>query len=168
MTSPSAEAIERDVADVQTQLAAQLKAHEAAQRTLSPTGWWPCERCGESPLARPCVLTRLGDYLCARCRGEFVAVPASRPRPRPVVVKADPDPKAVQVTAYIPLRIRTARQKADLTVAQLAKRVGVSCGAVARWESGQRRPDPALLGALAGAIGCPVGTFFGEDNRKIA
>jgi DNA-binding XRE family transcriptional regulator len=125
---------------------------------LPTVGWWPCERCGDSPWPAQCTLTAFG-YMCALCRGDSVPL-VSLARPKP-------SSKVVEVTTYIPMRIRTARRNANLTVVDVAKRVGVTCGAVDRWEAGTRRPDPALLCAIAGAIGCSVGTFFGED-RKIA
>ena len=124
--------------------------------TLPSAGWWPCERCGDSPWPAQSTKTALG-YLCAPCRGDTVPlIPQTRPKP---------SSKVSEVTAYMPMRIRTARRTAGLTVVEVAKRVGVTCGAVDRWEAGTRRPDPALLCAIAGAIGCTVGTFFGETSK---
>lgn len=119
--------------------------------TLPPSGWWPCERCGDSPHPHQSVLTRYG-YLCPLCRGDHSALNAP--------------PKAPPVLVGVPARIRKARLYAGLTTLQLAGRIGVTRSAVARWEAGSRQPDAAALIAIAGA--CAVGAFFGEDNRKIA
>lgn len=133
------------------------RAHQAGRQTMPTAGWFPCERCGDSPWPAQSVLTSHG-YKCAPCRGDSVPLVAL-PRPQPI-------PKVVEVVSYMPLRIRSARRAANLTVVDVAKRVGVTCGAVDRWEAGTRRPDPALLCAIAGAIGCSVGTFFGEDRKS--
>ncbi|MBB3043510.1 helix-turn-helix domain-containing protein [Nocardioides sp. LMS-CY] len=52
-------------------------------------------------------------------------------------------------------RLRSARLRAGLTQAQVAGDA-VSIGYVSRIESGQRRPDPELLEALAGSLGVTV------------
>jgi DNA-binding XRE family transcriptional regulator len=141
--------LQRDPA-FQAQLVAQQKAHEAARQTLPLAGWWPCERCGDSPHPHQSVLTRNG-YLCPLCRGDHAAVGAP--------------PKQTPILLGVPARIRKARLYAGLTTMQLAERLGVTRSAVARWEAGSRVPDAAVLTAIAGA--CAVGAFFGED-RKIA
>jgi transcriptional regulator with XRE-family HTH domain len=49
-----------------------------------------------------------------------------------------------------------AREKAGLTQAELARRVGVSVALVNMIESGDRNATPAMLLRLAAALNCPV------------
>lgn len=56
------------------------------------------------------------------------------------------------------------RKAAGLTQEALGKRVGVSTQAVSKWESGGM-PDPALLPALAEALGTTIDSLFGRDGE---
>lgn len=55
------------------------------------------------------------------------------------------------------------RKAAGLTQEALGKRVGVSTQAVSKWEGGGM-PDPALLPALADALGTTIDSLFGRDG----
>lgn len=53
-------------------------------------------------------------------------------------------------------RLRSARKAANLTLKELAARVGVRPGTVVSWESGQRQPSVEQLAAVARACGADV------------
>jgi len=69
----------------------------------------------------------------------------SRPRKRPKS-PLDHEPEALTY----------ARQKAGLTQADLASRVGVAFSLVSEWERGTRNCTPANLNKVAEALNCPV------------
>lgn len=117
--------------------------------TLPPTGWWPCERCGDSPWPNHCIRTTHG-YLCGTCRGEG----ASPSRPAPNVILA--------VGPFRPSLIKAARKDAGLSPQQLAVKMHRSERAIENWEQGRRRPSDETLFALSAALGCGVKSFF-ED-----
>lgn len=53
-----------------------------------------------------------------------------------------------------PAYVKAAREGAGLTKTELGRRVGVDRGTVARWESGQRKPDsPAVVATVADVLG---------------
>lgn len=54
------------------------------------------------------------------------------------------------------MSISTAREKAKMTQEELAKRINVTQGAVAQWESGRTRPRSDTLVRLADILGCTV------------
>lgn len=68
----------------------------------------------------------------------------------------------METTMITPNEIRSIRQRAELTQAELGKRVGVTRDAVASWEIGRTRPrGPAeilirQLGAQLDAAATPV------------
>ena len=55
-----------------------------------------------------------------------------------------------------PEAVTYAREKAGLTQAELAKRLGVHESLVSYIESGDRNATPAMLLRLAAALNCPV------------
>ncbi len=59
-------------------------------------------------------------------------------------------------------RIRHLRERAGLTQAQLAAKIGSEClgGSIAHWESGRRSPSLANQYRLAEALGVDMGMFF--------
>ncbi len=54
-------------------------------------------------------------------------------------------------------RLRAARKAANLTLKELAARLGVRPGTVVSWESGQRQPSVEQVAAIAQACGADVG-----------
>ena len=64
----------------------------------------------------------------------------------------------------IGLRIRDARQRADMTQQTLADHCGVSRAAVAQWELGTTRPSLEHLGMAADALGVWVSWITGEGE----
>lgn len=52
------------------------------------------------------------------------------------------------------------RKQAQMTQAALAKRVGISRVNIARYESGARRPSPAVAERIAKALGMDIETMW--------
>lgn len=57
--------------------------------------------------------------------------------------------------------IRELRESRDLTREQLADAVGVSYWALAKYETGERTPNPALLTQIASVLGVTVDRLLG-------
>lgn len=133
--------------------------------SLPVEGWFPCQRCGESPWPNKSVLTATG-YQCGLCRGDTPRLTA-----QPVQLTAQPAASsnpAVDPWQFNPRLIKDARMAAGLRMIDVAVLVGVSPSAVSLWESGIRRPSPAKLGELAAACGVTVGAFFGNRKTLVA
>lgn len=62
--------------------------------------------------------------------------------------------------------LRPLRQRAGLTQAQLAERLGVSDRAVSRWENASALPDVTLLPALAMHLHVSVDALLGVDSLR--
>ena len=62
--------------------------------------------------------------------------------------------------------LRPLRQRAGLTQAQLAERLGVSDRAVSRWENASALPDTSLLPALAMHLHVSVDALLGVDSLR--
>ncbi|ANZ34904.1 hypothetical protein BBK82_01225 [Lentzea guizhouensis] len=60
---------------------------------------------------------------------------------------------------FTPSRLTLARTRRGLTAAELARKAGVTAGAITEYERGQRRPQQATQEVLAAALGFPV-TFL--------
>jgi transcriptional regulator with XRE-family HTH domain len=54
-------------------------------------------------------------------------------------------------------RIREARERAGMSAAQLARRVGVEKSSLDAWEAGERDPRANRLNTLAGLLGVSLG-----------
>lgn len=61
---------------------------------------------------------------------------------------------------FSPARMRAIRDDRGYTRGDLAARCGISSKAVARYETGDRVPDAAVLGRLAAELGCSVDSFY--------
>lgn len=61
------------------------------------------------------------------------------------------------------LNIRQVRLMANLSQRDLAKRLGISSAAVAKWEAGQSYPSGDKLPALASALGVPIDALYTQD-----
>lgn len=66
------------------------------------------------------------------------------------------------------LNIRQIRLMANLSQRDLAKRLGISSAAVAKWESGQSYPSGDKLPALANALGVPIDELYTHDPPTAA
>lgn len=69
------------------------------------------------------------------------------------------------------MNIKTLRQKAGMTQAQLAKKMNVDQTTVSRWEIGDTKPLRKLHKKLARVLGCTVEDLFknnetGRDNNE--
>ena len=62
-------------------------------------------------------------------------------------------------------RLRELRDKADLSVRELAKRIGVSSPFLSVIELGRRFPSEEILAKLAAALNVPVEDLKQYDNR---
>lgn len=61
-------------------------------------------------------------------------------------------------------KIRTLRENAGLTQAELAETVGVSEKVVSKWECGETKPSAEVLPALADAFGCTIDSLFDHPH----
>lgn len=62
-------------------------------------------------------------------------------------------------------RLLEARERATLTREDLAARLGVSVGAVTKWEGGQRLPDLDVLCRLSDVLAVTTGWLLGRHQR---
>ncbi|MAY29132.1 MAG: hypothetical protein CL627_07865 [Aurantimonas sp.] len=61
----------------------------------------------------------------------------------------------------LPKRLRAARAQAGLTLVALSERCGVHVRGLAYYESGEREPRAAALGAIGRHLGCSVDWLLG-------
>ena len=61
-------------------------------------------------------------------------------------------------------RLRSARDRAGLTLDQLAESTGLSKAHLSRLESSERQPSIAALLDVSAALGVPVNVLLGEDR----
>lgn len=65
------------------------------------------------------------------------------------------------------MSFRIAREKAGLTVLDVAKALGVSDAAVYYWETGKFLPRPSRLKAVAELFGCTVDDLLKDDSISL-
>lgn len=70
------------------------------------------------------------------------------------------------MTIQLNKTLRPLRLKAGLTQSALAEKLGVSDGAVSRWETGEAYPDVTLLPALSMLLGVSVDALLGVDSQR--
>ncbi|MEU3191283.1 XRE family transcriptional regulator [Streptomyces sp. NPDC006992] len=68
----------------------------------------------------------------------------------------DPQPSVGAVLEQIAPRLRRARQKKGVSLADLARATGISTSTLSRLESAQRKPSLELLLPITGALGIPL------------
>ena len=68
--------------------------------------------------------------------------------------------------ASIGERLRAARDRAGLTLDQMAEASGLSKAHLSRLESGERQPSIAALLDLSAALGVQVNALLGEDRTS--
>lgn len=61
--------------------------------------------------------------------------------------------------------IRKRRERAGLTQAQLADKLGVTKNAVCIYEAGRATPATDKLPALAAALGCTIDELYREEDN---
>lgn len=62
----------------------------------------------------------------------------------------------------------SARERAGMTQAEVARAVGVDQSAVSLWETGKTSPRAALLPQLARIYGCTVDDLLGRTGQDSA
>lgn len=67
--------------------------------------------------------------------------------------------------AFERARLRTARELARLSQAQLASKAGVTPAAISQFESGAARPSPETVAALSDVLNVPI-AFFHEEIQE--
>ncbi len=72
------------------------------------------------------------------------------------------------MSAQFPAKLRAYRKRKRLTQAQLAKWLGVSQAAVAKWENGQAEPDIERLNRLSALFGVPLDLLCGDSEADPA
>lgn len=65
------------------------------------------------------------------------------------------------------MSFRSAREKAGLTVLDVAKALGVSDAAVYYWETGKFLPKSSRLKAVAELFGCTVDDLLKDDSISL-
>ena len=60
--------------------------------------------------------------------------------------------------------IQTLREQSGMSQKELAKRVGVSTGAIGNYEAGLRRPKFETIEALADIFNIPIGLLIGDES----
>lgn len=60
--------------------------------------------------------------------------------------------------------IQTLREQSGMSQKDLAKRVGVSTGAIGNYEAGLRRPKFETIEALADIFNIPIGLLIGDES----
>ncbi len=68
----------------------------------------------------------------------------------------DQQPSVGAVLEQIAPRLRRARQKKGVSLADLARATGISTSTLSRLESAQRKPSLELLLPITGALGIPL------------
>lgn len=63
-------------------------------------------------------------------------------------------------------KIRELRRKANLTQSQLAKKIGVSTGAVGLWEVNKREPDSTTLLKLSKEFNVSIDYLLNNEERN--
>ena len=64
-----------------------------------------------------------------------------------------------------PVALRTIRELAGFSQAELARRTGISQGHISQLESGQKRPRPQTVRLLADHLGVPLGSLLSPVRR---
>lgn len=74
----------------------------------------------------------------------------------------------MQTENPIPIRLKIARKKAQLTQKELGVRIGMDEGSASgrmnHYEKGRHTPDVATLKRMAKELGVPLNYFFCEDE----
>ena len=64
----------------------------------------------------------------------------------------------------IPERLKTAREKLNLSKAEAARRIGLTAAAYVRYEAGDRNPSIQVLQSIAEKLGTSVAYLLGETT----
>jgi transcriptional regulator with XRE-family HTH domain len=72
-----------------------------------------------------------------------------------------------ELAAAIGARVRAVRQRAELSLGELAQRAGVGKGSLSEIENGTRNPTLSTLYAVAGALSVPLATLLVEAGSEV-
>lgn len=61
------------------------------------------------------------------------------------------------------MKIKELRERAGISVTELARIMDVDVAAVCRWDSGDAMPRAAKLPKLADVLGCSIDALFGRE-----
>lgn len=62
------------------------------------------------------------------------------------------------------MKIKVLRERAGLTIAELARQMGVDRAAAFRWEMGTAMPRADKIPKLASLLGCTIDELFGRGQ----
>lgn len=62
------------------------------------------------------------------------------------------------------MKLRELRERAGISMSELARVMDVDLAAVSRWESGEAMPRAAKLPKLADLFGCTIDALYGRDS----
>ena len=66
----------------------------------------------------------------------------------------------INITNYVANKIKTFREKKNITQKELAEALNTTQQTIARYENGERKADQNVLFALANYFGIPINDFF--------
>jgi len=66
--------------------------------------------------------------------------------------------------ALIPERLKSARERLNLSKAEAARRIGLTAASYVRYEAGDRNPSPQVIVSIAEKLGTSVAYLSGETN----
>lgn len=66
-----------------------------------------------------------------------------------------------------PLKLRLARETAELCTAGAARRLGVTRGSVCHWEAGRRTPDANTVAEMAALYGWSIGALYDWPEEEL-
>ena len=64
----------------------------------------------------------------------------------------------------VPERLKSAREKLNLTKAEAARKIGLTAASYVRYEAGDRSPSPQVLQSIAEKLGTSVAFLSGETD----
>lgn len=65
------------------------------------------------------------------------------------------------------MRLREMREKAGLSVIQLAEEIGTSRVTIFRWETGKNEPDLETVKTICCILGCTLDELLGSTNPTL-
>ena len=60
--------------------------------------------------------------------------------------------------------LKMLRERAGLTQAEAAKKLGLGVSTIAMWETGRRNPRVPLFAKIAEVYGCEIADIFAEES----
>lgn len=66
-----------------------------------------------------------------------------------------------------PVALKTIRELAGLSQAELSRRTGISQGHISQIEAGQKKPRPRTVHTLAAALGVPIASLISNGDTRV-